>query len=402
MRDDGPAVLPNAIGERPDAQRGQPARRRPAAGGRAGARARRHAPRANRHGVEARHGDRPRLAAGRATVFAAGAVGAGAAQPEGRRGGRARAAGRGGGGHRARVLRRGAAAGDPRRRARSPGCASIASSTSRPRRRWPTACTTATASCARWCSTSAAAPSTSRCWRSSKASSRSSRRRAIRAWAARTSSRRWRARSRRASALQPASTPAALVSWARLREACEQAKRALTGGRRGARGAARSRSSTGARRTSTSASRARRRRQLWAPLLDRLRAPTLRALRDANLRPEQIGEVLLVGGATRMPCVVRFAAQMFDRMPERRLPPDEAVALGAAVQAALKQGHAAVEDVVVTDVAPFTLGVAVADSSGAQLVQGHVRAHHRTRHRHPRQPRRRRFSTIERQPDARS
>ena len=169
--------------------------------------------------------------------------------------------------------------------------------------------------------------------------------------------------------LQPASTPAGLVSWARLRAACEQAKRGLT-------------AADEARVTMPDLivdgrpahideriTRAEA-EQLWVPLLDRLRAPTLRALRDANLRPEQIGEVLLVGGATRMPCVVRFAAQVFDRMPERRLPPDEAVALGAAVQAALKQGHVAVEDVVVTDVAPFTLGVAVADSLGAQLVQG--------------------------------
>ncbi len=97
---------------------------------------------------------------------------------------------------------------------------------------------------------------------------------------------------------------------------------------------------------------------VWAPLLDRLRAPTLRALRDAKLDPARIDEVLLVGGATRTPCVVRFAAQVFGRLPERRLPPDEAVALGAAVQAALKEGDAAVDDMVVTDVAPFTLGIA--------------------------------------------
>jgi molecular chaperone HscC len=67
---------------------------------------------------------------------------------------------------------------------------------------------------------------------------------------------------------------------------------------------------------------------------------------------------------------VRFAAQVFGRMPERRLPPDEAVALGAAVQAALKEGHAAVDDMVVTDVAPFTLGVAVATHFGTRSVSG--------------------------------
>jgi molecular chaperone HscC len=61
---------------------------------------------------------------------------------------------------------------------------------------------------------------------------------------------------------------------------------------------------------------------------------------------------------------------VFDRVPDRRLPPDEAVALGAAIQAALKEGHAAVDDVVVTDVAPFTLGVAVATHFGGRAVRG--------------------------------
>jgi molecular chaperone HscC len=109
---------------------------------------------------------------------------------------------------------------------------------------------------------------------------------------------------------------------------------------------------------------------LWVPLLDRLRAPTLRALRDARLGPGDMDEVLLVGGATRTPCVVRFAAQVFGRVPDRRLPPDEAVAMGAAIQAALMEGHAAVEDVVVTDVAPFTLGLAVASQFGGHVVNG--------------------------------
>ena len=155
---------------------------------------------------------------------------------------------------------------------------------------------------------------------------------------------------------------------ARLREACEIAKRTLS-------------ADDGARVTlpdlRLGGDRDRRRgdhacqaEAVWAPLLERLRAPTLRALRDAKLDPARIDEVLLVGGATRTPCVVRFAAQVFGRMPERRLPPDEAVALGAAVQAALKEGHAAVDDLVVTDVAPFTLGIAVATHFGTRSVSG--------------------------------
>jgi molecular chaperone HscC len=108
--------------------------------------------------------------------------------------------------------------------------------------------------------------------------------------------------------------------------------------------------------------------EAWAPLLDRMVAPVHRAMRDASIRPDQIGEVLLVGGATRMPCVARFAAHTFGRLPLRTLPPDEAVALGAAVQAALKAGDHAVEDMVVTDVAPFTLGTSTAAKLGDQYV----------------------------------
>jgi molecular chaperone HscC len=108
----------------------------------------------------------------------------------------------------------------------------------------------------------------------------------------------------------------------------------------------------------------------FGELLDRMRAPIDRALRDAKKKAQAIDEVLLVGGATRMPCVARLAAQIFGRVPTRKLPPDEAVALGAAVQAALKSNHAAVEDIVVTDVAPFTLGVSTADRVGDQIVGG--------------------------------
>jgi molecular chaperone HscC len=110
--------------------------------------------------------------------------------------------------------------------------------------------------------------------------------------------------------------------------------------------------------------------EAWAGLQERLRAPILRALGDAGLAPHQVDEVLLVGGATRMPCVVRLAAQIFGRLPLRSLPPDEAVAMGAAIQAALKEGDASVEDLVVTDVAPFTLGIETAVPFGRQFMHG--------------------------------
>jgi molecular chaperone HscC len=108
----------------------------------------------------------------------------------------------------------------------------------------------------------------------------------------------------------------------------------------------------------------------WAQLLERMRVPILRALRDAQVGPEKIDEVLLVGGSTRMPCVARLAAQLFGKLPLRKLPPDEAVAMGAAVQAALKGGDKAIDDVVVTDVAPFTLGIETSTKLGANRVAG--------------------------------
>lgn len=109
---------------------------------------------------------------------------------------------------------------------------------------------------------------------------------------------------------------------------------------------------------------------LWRPLLERLRGPIRRALGDASLAAADVDAVLLVGGATRMPCVVQLAATTFGQLPLRDLPPDEAVAHGAAIQAGLKRGDAAVADLVVTDVAPFTLGIAAAEKVGSHEVTG--------------------------------
>jgi molecular chaperone HscC len=95
------------------------------------------------------------------------------------------------------------------------------------------------------------------------------------------------------------------------------------------------------------------------PLLRRLRAPIERAIRDANLNPDQVTDLVLVGGATRMPVVRRMAARLFQRLPIAQISPDEVVARGAAVQAGLKMRDMALDDVVMTDVAPYSLGVNV-------------------------------------------
>ncbi len=103
---------------------------------------------------------------------------------------------------------------------------------------------------------------------------------------------------------------------------------------------------------------------LWQPVLERMHPPIRRALRDADLAPEQIDQVVLVGGATRMPLVAQMAESLFGRPPLRTISPDEAVAQGAAVQVALKAGDEQLEDMVATDVAPFSLGVSTVESHG--------------------------------------
>jgi molecular chaperone HscC len=107
----------------------------------------------------------------------------------------------------------------------------------------------------------------------------------------------------------------------------------------------------------------------WSePLVRRIRAPIERALRDADIHPEQISHVVLAGGATRMPLVRRLAVRLFQRLPIAHIDPDEVVARGAAVQAGLKMRDAALDDIVMTDVAPFTLGIEVAQARNGQVV----------------------------------
>ncbi|WP_116830384.1 molecular chaperone HscC [Pseudomonas syringae] len=109
----------------------------------------------------------------------------------------------------------------------------------------------------------------------------------------------------------------------------------------------------------------------YAPLLNRLRAPAERALRDARIRVADLDEILLVGGTTRMPLIRKLAASLFGRFPSIALNPDEIVAQGAAVQAALKHRDAALEEIVLTDVCPYTLGIETITQVGNRYESGH-------------------------------
>jgi molecular chaperone HscC len=96
-------------------------------------------------------------------------------------------------------------------------------------------------------------------------------------------------------------------------------------------------------------------------LLQRLRAPIERALMDARLDPGALNEVVLVGGASRMPMVRQLVARLFARLPLRTINPDETIARGAAIQAALKARDAALDDIVLTDVMPYSMGIVASE-----------------------------------------
>ncbi len=101
--------------------------------------------------------------------------------------------------------------------------------------------------------------------------------------------------------------------------------------------------------------------QLIQPIIDRTVGPCKQALKDAGLKPEQIDEVVLVGGSTRIPKVRALVKELFHREPHTDLNPDEVVALGAAVQAnILGGGSEATENMLLLDVTPLSLGIEVA------------------------------------------
>jgi len=110
------------------------------------------------------------------------------------------------------------------------------------------------------------------------------------------------------------------------------------------------------------------------PLIDRMRRPIERAIRDAGILPQDLNAVILVGGATRMPLVRTMTAKMFRMLPLYNINPDEAIAMGAAVQAALIGRDNSLSEKILTDVCPFTLGTEVThimDAKGHRMSAFH-------------------------------
>lgn len=103
-----------------------------------------------------------------------------------------------------------------------------------------------------------------------------------------------------------------------------------------------------------------------AGLLERVRDPIERAIRDSGMTRDDFDDVILVGGGSRMPIVRNFIGRLFGRIPSATIDPDLVVAMGAAIQAALKQRNQTMRDTVLTDVCPFSLGI----ESSQELEQG--------------------------------
>ena len=107
-----------------------------------------------------------------------------------------------------------------------------------------------------------------------------------------------------------------------------------------------------------------------APLIKRFVGPIERAMRDSGISSEQLDNVFLVGGATRMPWIRSEVTRLFRLMPMSHIDPDQVVALGTGVQVALKNRDQAIDDIVLTDVCPYTLGVDIAVETGRNQHEG--------------------------------
>jgi molecular chaperone DnaK len=107
--------------------------------------------------------------------------------------------------------------------------------------------------------------------------------------------------------------------------------------------------------------------QLTSDLTDRLRGPFQQALKDAGLSANQLDEVVLVGGSTRMPVVQEMVRKITGKEPNKSVNPDEVVAIGAAIQAGVLGGE--VKDVVLLDVSPLSLGVETLGGVMTKLIE---------------------------------
>ncbi|AUI85504.1 molecular chaperone HscC [Vibrio azureus] len=107
--------------------------------------------------------------------------------------------------------------------------------------------------------------------------------------------------------------------------------------------------------------------KIWQPVLARIAKPIKQALKDARISSDEIDEVIFVGGATRLKDIHQMAIRLFGRFVKQTVDPDLVVAMGAAVQAACRLRDKSIEEVILTDVCPYSLGIAIVSESDSGI-----------------------------------